>query len=137
VTGLTNVFAIGDTAFSLGWNGRQVPGLAPAAKQGGQYVASVIRTQLEKRDLPAAFAYRHQGSLATIGRSSAVADFGRVRMWGAPAWWLWGTVHVLFLSGMRNRLSVVIAWIWAYLTFQSGSRLITGRSFLEDKSAPY
>jgi NADH dehydrogenase FAD-containing subunit/uncharacterized membrane protein YphA (DoxX/SURF4 family) len=137
VTGLTNVFAIGDTAFSLGWNGRQVPGLAPAAKQGGQYVASVIRSQLEKRGLPAAFAYRHQGSLATIGRSSAVADFGRVRMWGAPAWWLWGTVHVLFLSGMRNRLSVVIAWVWAYLTFRSGSRLITGRSFLENKSAPY
>jgi NADH dehydrogenase FAD-containing subunit/uncharacterized membrane protein YphA (DoxX/SURF4 family) len=132
VPGHPNVFAIGDTAASLGWNGRLVPGLAPAAKQGGQYVASVIRSQLEKRVLPAAFAYRHQGSLATIGRSSAVADFGRVRLWGAPAWWLWGMVHVLFLSGMRNRLSVVIAWIWAYLTFRSGSRLITGQALVKN-----
>jgi len=132
VPGHANVFAIGDTASSLGWNGRPVPGLAPAAKQGGQYVASVIRSQIEKRVLPPPFAYRHQGSLATIGRSSAVADFGRVRLWGAPAWWLWGMVHVLFLSGMRNRLSVVIAWIWAYLTFRSGSRLITGQALLKN-----
>jgi NADH dehydrogenase FAD-containing subunit/uncharacterized membrane protein YphA (DoxX/SURF4 family) len=136
VPGYPNVFAIGDTAASLGWNGRLVPGLAPAAKQGGQYVASVIRSQIEKRILPAAFAYRHQGSLATIGRRSAVADFGRLRLWGAPAWWLWGTVHVLFLSGMRNRLSVVIAWIWAYLTFRSGSRLITGQALLKNSQPP-
>jgi len=129
VPGHANVFAIGDTVSSLGWNGRPVPGLALAAKQRGEYVASVIRSQLEKRVLPAPFVYRHQGSLATIGRSSAVADFGRVRLWGAPAWWLWGTVHILFLSGMRNHLSVVIAWICAYLTFRSSSRLITGQAF--------
>ena len=136
VPGHANVFAIGDTASSLGWNGRPVPGLAPAAKQGGQYVASVIRSQIEKRVLPPPFAYRHQGSLATIGRSSAVADFGRVRLWGAPAWWLWGMIHVLFLSGIRNRLSVVIAWIWAYLTFRSGSRLITGQALLKNSQPP-
>ena len=78
------------------------------------------------RDAPPAFAYRHQGSLATIGRRAAVADFGHFKLSGALAWWLWGVVHVLFLSGLRNRVSVVIAWIWAYLTFRSGSRLITG-----------
>jgi len=125
--GHPEIFVIGDTAASQGWDGRPVPGLAPAAKQGGEYVASVIRSQLEMRSLPPAFGYRHQGSLATIGRSSAVADFGVIKLWGAPAWWLWGTVHILFLSGVRNRLSVVTAWIWAYLTFRRGVRLITGQ----------
>jgi NADH dehydrogenase FAD-containing subunit/uncharacterized membrane protein YphA (DoxX/SURF4 family) len=125
--GHPDIFVIGDTAASQGWDGRPVPGLAPAAKQGGEYVASVIRSQLEMRSLPPAFGYRHQGSLATIGRSSAVADFGVIKLWGAPAWWLWGTVHILFLSGVRNRLSVVTAWIWAYLTFRRGVRLITGQ----------
>ncbi|HZC17662.1 MAG TPA: FAD-dependent oxidoreductase [Caulobacteraceae bacterium] len=124
--GHPNVFVIGDTAASLAWGGRPVPGLAPAAKQGGEYVATVIRSQLEMRPPPPAFAYRHQGSLATIGRRSAVADFGRLRLWGALAWWLWGAVHVLFLAGMRNRVSVVTAWVWAYLTFRGGTRLITG-----------
>ncbi len=125
--GHPEIFVIGDTAASLGWAGRAVPGLAPAAKQGGKHVAAVIRAQLEMRQTTPAFAYRHQGSLATIGRRAAVADFGFVRLWGAPAWWLWGAVHVLFLSGLRNRIAVVVAWIWAYLTFRSGSRLITGR----------
>jgi NADH dehydrogenase/putative oxidoreductase len=127
VPGHPEIFVIGDTAASLGWAGRAVPGLAPAAKQGGQHVAAVIRAQLEMRETAPAFAYRHQGSLATIGRRAAVADFGFVQLWGAPAWWLWGAVHVLFLSGLRNRIAVVVAWIWAYLTFRSGSRLITGR----------
>jgi NADH dehydrogenase/putative oxidoreductase len=125
--GHPEIFVIGDTAASQGWRGRQVPGLAPAAKQGGEYVASVIRSQLEMRPLPPPFGYRHQGSLATIGRSSAVADFGSVKLWGAAAWWLWGTVHILFLSGVRNRLSVAMAWVWAYLTFRRGVRLITGQ----------
>ena len=127
--GHPEIFVIGDTAASRGWDGRQVPGLAPAAKQGGEYVASVIRSQLEMRPSPPSFAYRHRGSLATIGRRSAVADFGFVKLWGAAAWWLWGAVHILFLSGVRNRLSVVTAWIWAYLTFGRGVRLITGQPF--------
>jgi len=126
VTGRPDIFAIGDTAASLGWAGRPVPGLAPAAKQGGEHVARVIRAGLEMRSLPAPFAYRHQGSLATIGRKAAIADFGRVHLWGAPAWWLWGAIHVMFLSGLRNRASVMMSWIWAYLTFRSGTRLITG-----------
>ena len=127
VPGHPNIFAIGDTASSAAWDGRLVPGLAPAAKQGGEYVAALIRSQLEVRAPPPPFAYRHQGNLATIGRSAAVADFGRLKLWGAPAWWLWGAVHVVFLSGLRNRLSVVTAWVWAYLTFRSGTRLITGQ----------
>jgi putative oxidoreductase len=126
VPGLPDVFVIGDTALSLAWNGQPVPGLAPAAKQGGEYVARVIRARIEGRRQPGPFVYRHLGSLATIGRKAAVADFGWLRLWGAPAWWLWGLVHVGFLVGMRNRMSVMFDWFWAYLTYRSGTRLITG-----------
>jgi NADH dehydrogenase FAD-containing subunit len=94
VPGHPDIFAIGDTALSLAWDGQPVPGLAPAAKQGGAYVASVLRVRLRGRKPPQPFRYRHQGSLATIGRRSAVADFGRVKVTGAAAWWLWGAVHV-------------------------------------------
>ena len=100
---------------------------SPAAKQGGAYVASVLRSRLRGRKPPPPFRYRHQGSLATIGRRSAVADFGRVRVTGATAWWLWGAVHVFFLVGVRNRLSVMLGWVWSYFTFDVGARLITER----------
>ena len=127
VPGFTDIFAIGDTALSLAWDGQPVPGLAPAAKQGGVYVASVLRARLHGRKPPPPFRYRHQGSLATIGRKSAVADFGRVKVTGAAAWWLWGAVHVLFLVGVRNRLSVMLGWMWSYFTYDVGVRLITER----------
>jgi NADH dehydrogenase FAD-containing subunit/uncharacterized membrane protein YphA (DoxX/SURF4 family) len=126
VPGLPNVYALGDTALAMAWNGAAVPGLAPAAKQGGTYVAEVIRARVEGRTLPGAFVYKHLGSLATIGRKAAVADFGWIRVWGAPAWWLWGAVHVGFLVGLRNRMSVMFDWFWAYLTYRAGTRLITG-----------
>ncbi len=125
VAGHENVFAIGDTALSTAWQGNPVPGLAPAAKQAGGYVAKVIRARLEGRKEPGPFQYNHAGSLATIGRRSAVADFGKFQVSGALAWWLWGGVHVIFLAGMRNRISVVVQWFWAYLTFKSSTRLIT------------
>jgi NADH dehydrogenase/putative oxidoreductase len=131
VPGLPDVFAIGDTALSLAWNGNPVPGLAPAAKQGGAYVASVLRARLRGRKAPPPFRYRHQGSLATIGRKSAIADFGRIKLTGALAWWLWGAVHILFLLSMRNRLSVMLGWAWSYFTFGIGVRLIT-----EDRPHP-
>ena len=127
VSGLPDVFAIGDTALSLAWDGQPVPGLAPAARQGGAYVASVLRSRLRGRKPPLPFRYRHQGSLATIGRRSAVADFGRVKVTGAAAWWLWGALHVFFLVGVRNRLSVMLGWVWSYFTFDVGARLITER----------
>jgi len=126
VPGLPNVYAIGDTALSNAWNGQPVPGLAPAAKQGGAYIAQVIRARVDGREPPQPFKYRHLGSLATIGRKSAVADFGLIKLWGAPAWWLWGLVHVGFLVGVRNRVSTMTNWFWAYLTFSGGIRLITG-----------
>ena len=126
VPGLTNVFAIGDTAASSAWRGEAVPGLAPAAKQGGQHVARRIAALFDGLEPPAAFEYRHLGSLATIGRKAAVADFGFMQLWGAPAWWLWGLIHIGFLVGLRNRAATMINWFWAYLTFGGGIRLITG-----------
>jgi NADH dehydrogenase/putative oxidoreductase len=125
VAGLPNVFVIGDTALVNAWKGKPVPGLAPAAKQGGTYVARAILGRL-RGEAPPPFRYRHMGSLATIGRKAAVASFGGVNVSGAPAWWLWGAVHVAFLVGLRNRISVMFSWFWAYLTFKRGTRLITG-----------
>ena len=126
VPGLPNVYAIGDTAASNAWKGQGVPGLAPAAKQGGAYVARHIRARIAGKNPPQPFVYHHLGSLATIGRKAAVADFGFFRLWGAPAWWLWGFVHVGFLVGVRNRVSTMVNWFWSYLTFGGGIRLITG-----------
>jgi len=125
------VFAIGDTALSNAWEGRPVPGLGPAAKQGGHYVARVIRAYVAGRPTPRAFRYQHLGSLATIGRKAAVADFGFMHLSGALAWWLWGLVHVYFLAGMRNRISVLLDWAWAYFTCRSSARLITRPSAAE------
>lgn len=125
VAGLAGVYAIGDTALCNAWKGQPVPGLAPAAKQGGRYVARVIRARIADKRPPPPFNYRHLGSLATIGRQAAVADFGVLRLWGAPAWWLWGCIHVGFLVGVRNRLSTLLNWFWAYLVVGNGIKLIT------------
>jgi NADH:quinone reductase (non-electrogenic) len=124
--GRPEIFVIGDTALVLGENGKPVPGVAPAAKQQGTYVAKVIRGILAGRRPTKPFRYFNAGNLATIGRSSAVADFGWIRVSGFPAWLLWGIVHIFFLIGFRNRVSILIEWIWAYITFQRGARLITG-----------
>jgi NADH dehydrogenase/putative oxidoreductase len=126
VPGVANVYVAGDTAASTAWDGQPVPGLAPAAKQAGLYVARAIRARIDSRRAPAPFRYRHLGSLATIGRKAAVVDFGFIKLWGAPAWWLWGLVHVGFLVGVRNRVATMVNWLWAYLTFGGGIRLITG-----------
>lgn len=126
VPGIRNVYAVGDTAASTAWAGHEVPGLAPAAKQAGVYVARAIRAHAAGRSAPPRFEYRHRGSLATVGRKSAVVDFRNVRLWGAPAWWLWGMVHVGLLLGLRNRVTIVVNWFWSYVTFKSAIRLITG-----------
>jgi NADH:ubiquinone reductase (H+-translocating) len=123
---LSDVYVIGDTALANSWKGEPVPGLAPAAKQGGAFVAKIIRAKLRGETVSQPFSYRHMGSLATIGRKSAVADFGFVRLRGALAWWFWGIVHVLFLLGSRNRAAVVLNWIWSYITYRASTRLITG-----------
>ena len=102
------------------------PGIAPAAKQEGTYVANVIRARLSGAPAPPPFHYKHAGDLATIGKRRAVIDFGWIKLHGTVAWLLWGLVHISFLIGFRNRLVVMLDWIWSYVTFQSGARLITG-----------
>jgi NADH dehydrogenase len=124
--GHPEIFCIGDTAHVAGVDGQPLPGLAPVAKQQGAYVARVLRARLAGRPAPGPFRYRDFGTLATIGRGAAVADFGWLKMKGALAWLLWGMVHISFLIGFRNRLIVMLDWIWSYVTFQSGARLITG-----------
>jgi len=127
VPGMPNVFAVGDTAASKGWAGANVPGLAPAAKQEGVYVARTIDARISGHSATRApFRYRHWGSLAAIGRKAAVVDFGHVRLWGAPAWWLWGILHIGLLVGVRNRIATAINWFCSYITFRSAVRLITG-----------
>lgn len=123
-----NIFVIGDTALSKAWQGNPVPGLAPAAKQGGKYVADLITHQVYHRPISKNFKYEHLGSLATIGRKSAVTEFKYVKIHGAVAWWFWGLIHVSFLVGARNRISVVFNWVWSYFTFRATNLLITARS---------
>jgi len=125
---LDTVFVIGDTAAVEDERWGTVPGVAPAAKQMGKYVAKVIDAQVNNRNKPAPFVYKDYGQLATIGRKAAVADFGKMKFSGFFAWLLWGLVHVFFLIGFRNRLSVMINWIWQYLFFSRGARLITGHN---------
>jgi NADH:ubiquinone reductase (H+-translocating) len=123
--GHAEIFAIGDAAIVARPDGRPVPGIAPAAKQEGAYVARVIRARLAGRTPPPAFRYRHAGDLATIGKRRAVIDFGWIQLRGALAWWLWGFVHIYFLIGVRNRLSVALNWLWIYARDQRSARLIT------------
>jgi NADH dehydrogenase len=126
VPGHPEIFCIGDTAQVKSADGQPLPGLAPVAKQQGAYVARVLRARLAGKPAPRPFRYRNFGAMATIGRRAAVADFGWIRITGTLAWLLWGAVHVSFLIGFRNRLVVILDWLWSYVTFQSGARLITG-----------
>ena len=124
--GRDDVFVIGDTAAVTDRAGRIAPGVAPAAKQQGQHVARTILAHCLGRPSPGLFRYRDYGSLATIGRKSAVADFGWLRVSGISAWLLWCFAHIYFLVGFRNRFVVGASWFWNYLTFERGARLITG-----------
>jgi len=123
--GHPEIFIIGDTAAVAAPDERPVPGIAPAAKQQGRYVAATIRARLAGRGAAKPFRYRHAGSLATIGKRKAVIDFGWVKLRGALAWWIWGLAHIYFLIGVRNRLSVALNWLWIYARDQRSSRLIT------------
>lgn len=104
---------------------RPVPGIAPAAKQMGHYVAKVIGDRLTGKTPTQPFRYRHQGDLATIGRKSAVVKVGNTELKGFLGWLFWSLVHVYFLVGARNRIAVTFTWMWNYLTYQRISRLIT------------
>jgi NADH dehydrogenase len=124
VPGHPNVFVIGDSATVNDESGKAVPGVAPAAKQMGAYVGKLIAARLAGQSLPP-FRYRHAGDLATIGRRAAVVSIGKVHLKGFIGWLFWGVVHIYFLIGLRRRFVVAINWLWDYLTFQRGARLIT------------
>jgi NADH dehydrogenase len=122
--GHPNVFVVGDTC-SLMQDGKPLPGVAPVAMQEGDYVASVIASRVAGKQAPAPFRYINKGNLATVGRSFAIADLGKVQFSGFVAWVLWLAVHILYLIGFRNRVLVMFQWAWAYFTYQRGARLIT------------
>ena len=125
IPGHANVFVLGDLAALKQRDGSFVPGVAPAAIQQGQHTALNLERALEGQPLRA-FRYRDKGSLATIGRAAAVADFGKLRLSGFAAWFAWLAIHIFFLIGFRNRFLVITQWAWAYVTYQRGARLITG-----------
>jgi NADH dehydrogenase len=123
--GHPEIFVIGDTATIDAWNGKPVPGIAPAAKQQGLHVANTIRRRLQGKSAAGMFRYRHSGNLATVGKRSAVIDFGWLKIRGWLAWWIWGLAHIYFLIGLRNRLAVALSWLWIYVTGNRSACLIT------------
>ncbi|HWC50937.1 MAG TPA: NAD(P)/FAD-dependent oxidoreductase [Nitrospira sp.] len=120
------IFVLGDAAHCVGTDGMPLPGLAPVAMQQGRYVAGVIEQETASSDRRP-FAYVDRGMLATIGRAKAVAQIGRFHVSGLLAWLLWCIVHIFFLIGVRSRLRVMSEWIWYYVTFKPGARLVFDR----------
>jgi NADH:ubiquinone reductase (H+-translocating) len=126
VPGRPEIFVVGDAALCHGPDQRPLPGLAAVAKPQGEYVGEVVRRRLCNESAIGPFRYRDRGTLATIGRNSAVADLPWARLTGTIAWLLWGAVHIFSLIGFRNRIAVFLNWVWAWLTYGRGARLITG-----------
>lgn len=122
VPGKPNVFVAGDLASV---RDAHVPGVAPAAKQMGRYIGRLIAARVAGRQAPPSFRYHHAGDLATIGRMSAVVKIGRFELTGFLGWLFWGVAHIYFLIGLRNRFVVAITWLWSWLTFRRGARLIS------------
>jgi NADH dehydrogenase len=123
--GHAEIFVIGDTAAARDEAGKPLPGVATVAKQEGKYVARWLLARLSGKPAPPPFHYRDYGELATVGRNFAVVDFHWLKLKGRIAWLVWSVAHIYFLIGFRNRIAVALDWIWAYLTFQRGARLIT------------
>ena len=125
--GHPEIFVAGDTSHCLGVSGTPLPGVAPVAKQQGEYLGRLLKARGQGTDVPP-FRYRDFGMMATIGRKSAVAQLWGAHFDGLFAWLLWSAAHIYYLIGFRNRLAVMMNWIWNYFTFERGTRLITGLS---------
>ena len=136
IPGHPEVFVGGDLVALTQANGRPVPGVAPAAKQMGKYVAQVISARLAGKPVPAAFRYSDQGNLATIGRMAAIVHVGKLQLSGLLAWWFWLAAHVFFLIGFRNRLVVLLNWAVAYWSYQRSARIILGDADEDDGKEP-
>lgn len=128
VPGHPNIFAIGDVASHDSGDGKPLPGLAPVAKQQGKYVGRLLAARVAGKAPPPAFRYRNLGTMAIIGRSRAIADFGRFQLKGFPAWLAWSLVHLMLLVDFRSRVMVYMNWSWAWFTYGRGARLLTGRA---------
>lgn len=126
VPGRERVYALGDTALVAGDDGKPLPGLAQVAKQQGQYLGRALEGLIQRGETPEPFRFHNRGNTAIVGRNAAVFDFGRWRLKGWFAWVLWAIVHVYLLIGFEKRMSVSLQWLWRYLTYQRGARLITG-----------
>ena len=125
ISAYSNIFVIGDASHVKNKNSKPLPGLAPVAKQEGNFVAEVIKKNIHNGRPSKKFYYKNRGYLATIGRSDAIVDFGWFTLKGRIGWIFWSIIHIYFLIGFRNRLIVFINWLWSYLTFSKGARLIT------------
>jgi NADH dehydrogenase len=128
VPGHPEVFAIGDMALVPGKDGQPVPGVSPAAMQMAKHVARIISKELASGAEPASrppFQYWDRGTMATIGRSAAVAWIGKLKFSGLPAWLAWLLVHLIFLIGFRNKLAVLLQWAYSYFAYKRGARIIT------------
>jgi NADH:ubiquinone reductase (H+-translocating) len=126
LSGHPDIFVLGDAAAVKGPDGKSLPGLAAVAQQEGRYAARAIAARLAGKRYDEPFRYSDRGTMATIGRSAAVVDMPHLKLTGSVAWLLWGLVHIFFLIGFRNRVAVLLNWIWAWLTYGRGARLITG-----------
>lgn len=135
IPGHPDLFVIGDLASLDGPDGRPLPGVAQVAIQMGKHAAKQIVRHIEKQPLRP-FKYKDLGNMATIGRASAIADFGRFRLSGVVAWLAWLFVHIMNLIGFRNRMVVLVQWAWAYFSYQRAIRLITGEGRPVDRSGP-
>lgn len=130
--GHPEVFVIGDLALYTHQGGQPLPGVAPVAMQQGRYVAKVIERRIGGKDQAKPFRYRNYGMMATIGRAAAVADFGKVRISGYPAWLAWLFIHLMKLVEFESRVLVFVQWAWSYFTRNRGARLITGEHRIDD-----
>lgn len=125
VPGLDNVYVLGDLALAMGEDGKPLPGLAQVAHQQGHYLGKALLARLVRNETPPPFRFHNRGNLAVIGRNSAVVHWGSLKLKGFIAWLVWGIAHVYLLVGFHNRFLVTMRWLWTYLTFQRGGRLIT------------
>jgi NADH:ubiquinone reductase (H+-translocating) len=137
VKGHKNVFIAGDLACFMHQHGKPLPGTAPVAIQQGRYLAKTIRGEVTGKTRKP-FRFVNKGQMATIGRSRAIVEIGRLKIAGFPAWLLWLVVHIYYLTGFKIRLLVVLQWAWSYLTFRRGTRLIVNKEWrLHDATASH
>jgi NADH dehydrogenase len=136
VRGLDGVYALGDSALAGGENGTTLPALAQVAAQQGVYLGRALGRNLRSGTAMPAFRFRNRGNTAIIGRHAAVFDFGWMQLKGRLAWLLWALIHVYLLVGFDNRLRVTIQWVWAYITYEHGARLIMSDTETRSETKP-